>query len=332
MPVTAGIASIALLVISFALQTPDSSFAVIAGCALLIASMVGATAVDNAALAAVEATARLAVRNTLSGILAAVLQVALGIVYPSMFSLTVALVLGRAIALILTRQRASSTRSGSGSARAALRHIGARNIAYAASTACLGAVSPQIGLFAMTLGAGGTNAGQFALAQRAAGAPATLLGGGLSQHYVMKLGKVAREGTPDAWVTTRSQLMATAPLAIFVAAALSIFGLFGFELVFGQEWALAGQLTAVLSPALGLQMALGPLAGGFVLLQQQRSLFVLEVVRSVTMVLVLASITIFATRDPMELTIAFSVVSFLGHLSFFFLLLGATKRWDRIHE
>lgn len=330
--VIAGVLSFAGLLTCALLRVETTGPLVIGLGATLVASITGATVVDNSLLVASEATTRLATRNLLAGVFAAVLQVVGGFVWPSMYSLIVALVLGRFGALLITRQRRRTTTQPRMQTLAALRHIGSRNILFAIASALSAGLSPQVGLIAIGAGTGAAQAGQFALAQRASTAPAMLFSLGLSQHYAMKISKIVRDGTEGIWIATKEQIRVTWLWSILISVGIAVVGLFGFEFLFGNEWKTAGLITAILAPALGFQIALAPLGVGFALLGRQSLHFWLETAKLLTSGLALGSLIALGIHSIVVLSAAIALLMLLGHGAFFFAIRWATRRWDHEHR
>lgn len=300
-------------------------------CTILIAGVTGIAAVDNASLIARNESNRLAVRNSVSGILAAILQILGGLLFPSFLVLVVSLLLGRILALILTSSWKSAKQNPVQSPLSVLRSLGGRGVVTAIFAAVVGNLSPQVGLLAMASGLGPSVTGQFAIAQRASMAPATLFGAGYAQQFSISLGEVVREKSPQAWAVTKKQLKSTVPMGLLIAILLVLFGLFGFELVFGDGWELGALMTIILGPALCLQVSLAPLSNGFALLGRQKTHFWIEIVKVLFSIFVFAGVFLSGKGTPVLFTMIFGITIFLGHVLFFIVFHKVAKEWDRNH-
>jgi len=116
----------------------------------------------------------------------------------------------------------------------------------------VGAVGREVPIFAFSAVGATALAGHYGLARTMLGAPATLLAASLSQVFYREA--VELKGTPrlaDLTVSVlRTTLEASAPLFAF----LLIWGEDAFTLVFGAEWATAGQFAMILSVAAWLSL------------------------------------------------------------------------------
>lgn len=126
---------------------------------------------------------------------------------------------------------------------------------------------------------GAATGGQYALAQRAIGLPAILVGSAIAQVYFAEGARRARQRPEELrglfWRTSRS--LALTALGPFTFVALSAPLLFG--LVFGDNWREAGVYVAILAPMSYLQFVTNPTGATLDILERQDLHLIREVVR-----------------------------------------------------
>lgn len=124
--------------------------------------------------------------------------------------------------------------------------------------AFLGALQDTLTLVVVTAWTGDAAAGLWAMALRYLKAPATLVGGALSQALYPNLLTAA---SPDAArALVRRALWGLAALACPLALVLLAWGPGIFAWAFGAEWAQAGQLARATAPYIALHFIASPLA------------------------------------------------------------------------
>ena len=122
---------------------------------------------------------------------------------------------------------------------------------------------------------GPTTAGLYALADRVARLPITVIAASVAQVYISRAGEVVRAaGNIRALYlsTTKRLVVISAPLALGFAVLSPIV----FPTLFGEEWELAGWFTAALSVAVACQLVVNPLSATLNVLERQPTLFVLD--------------------------------------------------------
>ena len=124
--------------------------------------------------------------------------------------------------------------------------------------AFLGALQDTLTLVLVAALAGDAAAGAWALALRYLKAPATLVGGALSQTLYPRL--VGSRNPGEARATVRRAVWGLAALAAPLAAVLMLWGPALFTLAFGAEWAQTGELARALAPYIALHFIASPLA------------------------------------------------------------------------
>ena len=124
--------------------------------------------------------------------------------------------------------------------------------------AFLGALQDTLTLVLVAALAGDAAAGAWALALRYLKAPATLVGGALSQTLYPRL--VGSRNPGEARATVCRAVWGLAALAAPLAAVLMLWGPALFTLAFGAEWAQTGELARALAPYIALHFIASPLA------------------------------------------------------------------------
>ena len=129
---------------------------------------------------------------------------------------------------------------------------------YNTPHAFIGALQDTLTLLLITAWAGDAAAGFWALALRYLKAPATLLGGALSQALYPQLLQ-ARSGA-EARSLVRRTMLALALLAAPLAAVLLLWGPDLFTWIYGTQWTGAGALARGLGLYIGLHFIASPLS------------------------------------------------------------------------
>lgn len=121
-----------------------------------------------------------------------------------------------------------------------------------------GALQDTLAIALLTAWLGAPEAGAWALALRYLKAPASLVGGSLSQALYPRLTQ-AGSGA-DARALVRRQLALLAGIALPLMLALLAFGPWLFTTAFGPEWRGAGELARSLAPYIALHFIASPLS------------------------------------------------------------------------
>lgn len=121
-----------------------------------------------------------------------------------------------------------------------------------------GALQDSLALLILTAWAGDAAAGYWALALRYLKAPASLVGGALSQALYPRL--VAAATPAEALRTVRHSMAVLGAMALPLAAALLAWGPELFSWLFGERWHDAGQLARALAPYIALHFIASPLS------------------------------------------------------------------------
>ena len=129
---------------------------------------------------------------------------------------------------------------------------------YNTPHAFAGALQDTLALLLIAAWAGDAAAGFWALAMRYLKAPATLLGGALSQALYPQL--LQARSAAEARALVRRTMLALALLATPLAAVLLLWGPALFTWVFGAQWDDAGTLARGLGLYIGLHFIASPLS------------------------------------------------------------------------
>ncbi|MGM9484137.1 lipopolysaccharide biosynthesis protein [Roseateles sp. NT4] len=121
-----------------------------------------------------------------------------------------------------------------------------------------GALQDTLAIALLTAWLGSPEAGAWALALRYLKAPASLVGGSLSQALYPRLTQAA--SFADARTLVRHNLLLLAAIALPLMLALLAFGPWLFATVFGPEWQGAGELARSLAPYVALHFIAAPLS------------------------------------------------------------------------
>ncbi|WP_158080964.1 lipopolysaccharide biosynthesis protein, partial [Pelomonas sp. KK5] len=121
-----------------------------------------------------------------------------------------------------------------------------------------GALQDSLAMLLLTHWTGDTSAGYWALALRYLKAPASLIGGALSQTLYPRL--VQAGPGEEALRLVRQAMAVLAALALPLMAVLMLWGPALFAAVFGERWADAGALARALAPYIALHFVAAPLS------------------------------------------------------------------------
>ena len=120
-----------------------------------------------------------------------------------------------------------------------------------------GALQDTLAIALIVAWSGEPAAGFWGLALRYLKAPATLVGGAVSQALYPRL---ARAGADEARAAVRQVMSLLAGIALPLVALLMVFGPELFARLFGEPWREAGELARALAPYIGLHFIASPLA------------------------------------------------------------------------
>jgi O-antigen/teichoic acid export membrane protein len=123
-----------------------------------------------------------------------------------------------------------------------------------------GALQDTASLALIAAWQGPAAAGFWGLALRYLKAPATLVGGAVSQALYPRLAHAGGQATAEARHATLRVMATLAAIALPLVAALVAFGPWAFERAFGPQWREAGELGRALAPYIGAHFVASPLA------------------------------------------------------------------------
>ena len=121
-----------------------------------------------------------------------------------------------------------------------------------------GALQDSLAMILIAAWSGDASAGYWALALRYLKAPASLIGGALSQTLYPRL--VHAQSGAEALAVVRRAMLYLGVLALPLMAALMLRGPWLFARVFGERWTDAGELARALAPYIALHFVASPLS------------------------------------------------------------------------
>ncbi|MDE2397866.1 MAG: oligosaccharide flippase family protein [Burkholderiales bacterium] len=193
---------------------------------------------------------------------AALVQLAAGLVLPVMVGLVLGPIVAGAVALAWLRRPAPAggwkalwrtRRSDWMAAARQHRDFPLFNTPHAFA----GALQDTLAVITVAALAGAASAGYWGLALRYIKAPASLVGGAVSQALYPRL--VEATGA-EAQAALRRVMLTLAAIALPLTLALMLFGPALFALAFGERWRAAGELARALAPYIGVHFVAAPLA------------------------------------------------------------------------
>lgn len=121
-----------------------------------------------------------------------------------------------------------------------------------------GALQDSLAMILIAAWSGDASAGYWALALRYLKAPASLIGGALSQTLYPRL--VHAQHGAEALAVVRRAMLYLSVLALPLMASLMLWGPWLFARVFGERWTDAGELARALAPYIALHFIASPLS------------------------------------------------------------------------
>lgn len=193
---------------------------------------------------------------------AALAQALAGVLHGGVAGLVIAPIVAQALAAALLHAAAGSpARAGAGAvplAEVARRH---RDFPLLNTPhAFLGALQDTVSIALIAAVAGPAAAGFWGLALRYLKAPATLVGGAVSQALYPRLTATGAGPTRAGRQAVRRVIALLAALALLWGGMLMLAGPWLFETLFGVQWRTAGELSRTLAPYIGAHFVASPLA------------------------------------------------------------------------
>jgi O-antigen/teichoic acid export membrane protein len=194
---------------------------------------------------------------------AALAQAVAGWLHGGVAGLVIAPIAAQALATLLLRSAAGVPASHTTAGTPTLRDIARRYREFPLLNtphAFLGALqdTASLALIAATLGPAA--AGFWGLALRYLKAPATLVGGAVSQVLYPQLAALGPGPTRAARAAVRRTLAVLGAAGLGLVVVLSALGPWLFEWLFGPAWRQAGELSRTLAPYIGAHFIASPLA------------------------------------------------------------------------
>jgi len=156
--------------------------------------------------------------------------------------------------------------------------------------------------------------GQFTLAWQMVQVPVSLLGSSLSQVFFQRISKVDNK---EFYEVIKTFLIKASLLAAPIFILIYIFAVDIFEVVFGSEWIISGELASVMSPWIFLNFLSAPMAHVFIVLNKQ------EVILKVSIVYMLVPLMIlFFGRNLEFIEVLHFIVVAMSTILLFYIMLA----------
>ncbi|CAH0256032.1 hypothetical protein SRABI02_03294 [Plantibacter cousiniae] len=323
---TSAVALVAAIVGLLLLSTGNATAAETATMVGFIIAAYAWMNLDNARLIRTGEHGRLALRNAVSGLLAAGLQLVAAVFLHSVLALAIAILIGRAISILATRPRSGGVAaSQTGTSAPALTP---RRIALAVGSGVVWTASMQ----AITIVSGATfgtaASGYVGVAQRVAGAPIALIGQALSQIVQGGAAAAIRANKPTVALILRKQVVRLGGVAVLMAVGLIVLAPLLAVPVFGPGWETAGTVTAILAVPMSLQLIVAPITPLLPMLAREGLLFSLQLMR-LLLVVVVCGAMIASGAGLIATCIAFAIVTTVAYAIMVSVLLVVARGHDR---
>lgn len=271
-------ALLVLLMLIGAVALSAAGEAALAEVVLLAAFIVGALSwnlIDSALLIRDGDLRRLGRRNAINGTVTAALQIVFGFFSLGPLGLALAIVIGRLASVVLTSRFRSRPRKDVGTDMETYRRSQA---ASGIATGILLGASLQMPAATIGILNGTAAGGQAATAQRAAGAPTSLVGMAVGQVVSAQASAFLQNGLPVYKYIART-LVKLSIISIGAGALVALVALNFSDLIFGPGWTGLGLIIAILTPMYVAQFAVTPITSVLPFLGRQGLLLRFELVR-----------------------------------------------------
>jgi O-antigen/teichoic acid export membrane protein len=305
--VTSVLVSLALLGMVFF----SESFAVTVVMIAVIAISYALTALDNALLIRQKAMNRLAIRNLLSGTLAATLQVVFAYMLRDVIWIAFAILIGRLVAILTTRMyglKGPQLDAATDNVR-----LDWGRTLYGISSGVVSSLSLNALVFYSQVSFGLAATAYVGVAQRSASAPLGFISQALSQSVQATIGEAVRVGDTTLLRHVRRETLSMLPYAVVTTLALVIFGPLLAVPIFGSGWETTGRIIAVLGIPAGLQLLVSPITPVFFMLGAERRLFWIQISRLLLAVFCAVSLQL-AFGDLVYAVAGYSLGLSLGYI------------------
>lgn len=310
--------------ISWVASGPAAAF----GASALILLAYTSMAIDNAMLIRAKLLNRLIVRNSLSGLLSALIQVLLSLVWVDAYALAAGVLIGRGVAILVTSRPVRTAPSNDEATDLDANRWNVRRGLMSTGAALIAAGNAQALRVFTAIGHGPSAVGEVGVAQQAASAPLALVSQGLAQFTQAELAPLVRDGNRNMSRAVRRQILLVLPFAVAITAALGILGPVLAGPIFGEAWAGAGAIIAILAVPSGLQLLTAPLMAVFVMLTLERYQLRLQILRLVLVAIGVTCGVLFAGHDIRFVVAGYSVGNSLGYLIILTTLLRLVSERD----
>lgn len=147
-------------------------------------------------------------------------------------------------------------------------------------------------------------AGSFALSQLVLGAPMLLVGNAVGQTYFGAAANIARDRPSELlgfFMQTIRQLFV---VGVLIGGAVALCAPWGFQWIFGERWAVAGEYARIMAPIMFVELAVGPVSATVYILNRQDLQLKWDAVR------VIIIITVFYVSNMLGMSAKFAVGGF----------------------
>lgn len=113
-------------------------------------------------------------------------------------------------------------------------------------------------------------AGEYVLVQTVIGLPVALISGSVADVFHSRMASLARTAPGEARRLFGQTVRATAAIGALIGIGLALLAPWVFPIIFGEEWANAGILAAILSPLVFMQITVSPVSRVVYIFEGQR--------------------------------------------------------------
>ena len=189
-------------------------------------------------------------------------------------------------------------------------------------------VSSQVPIFIISILASQAATGQFSLAYKILSVPEAVIGVSIANIFYKKVGELTSKNQPiiqeikNCW-----KLLAVIGLPVFTICLL--LGPFIFNILFGNEWKTAGEITSIISPMLFFMFMSTPTSGAMAALNKQYYGLIFG-----SLLLVTRTSLLYFGISYYDLTTGIYLLTIgeiLNILLYNYFLLKEAKKWERTH-
>ncbi|WP_111511747.1 oligosaccharide flippase family protein [Mycobacterium kyogaense] len=305
--------------------------ALIACCAGVLTVAYSWLALDGGEFLRAGRLRALAVRNLVSGLAAAVLQCVVAVFAPSAVMLTVAIVLARFAAVLLSRKARDSDRRDKQVAPKmngdSVDPYPIRRMAPAVGTSLLDTLIMQSLVVVPGAALGSEAAGYAGMSQRITTSPASLIVGGLSQVAQSHVAEALREPGGRALQALRPSLKHLTLVAVVLGFSVAVIAPHLVVPVLGAAWSPLEVLLPITAPALAMQIVSLPLVPVAIVLRAETALLRLNLFRFMAIVGGTALVAA-ASGQLVPTIIWWSATTALGYAGQLWIVIASARRHD----